>query len=416
MTDLLWPGDERAGDLMSDAAFLMAMVRVEEAWLHALVECRLAPAGCADDLSGLVSVDDVPQLAADAEGGGNPVIPLVDLMRSRADTVTAWWLHQGLTSQDVLDTALVLTLREALDRLDDELESQIAALIRLAERHASTPMVGRTLTQHAVPTTFGVMAATWLDSVVDAADVVATARGHLAAQLGGAVGTLAATTELARLTGRQHPTSVAAEVVETAGRRLDLPTTRPWHTSRSRVTGAGSALLACTDAWGRIATDVTTRSRTEIGELAEPAAAGRGQSSAMPHKRNPVLAVLVRRAALAAPALQSTLHLAAATTGDQRPDGAWHVEWATLRALTRRAVVASSQLTELLEGLQVDTRRMSATLDASAASVLAERRAVADLVHAEHDPDADPRPYLGIALEIVADSVARAHRRRGAVS
>lgn len=391
---------------MSDAALLEAMVRVEAAWLEALVDTGLAPASTDSDLTAVVTADDVERVAEGSEAGGNPVIPLVQLLRSRVGTDAARWLHRGLTSQDVLDTALVLIVRDVLDRLSDELRSQVIALSILAERHAGTPMVGRTLTQHAVPTTFGVVVATWLDGIVDAAELVVDARTLLPAQLGGAVGTLAATTELAGLRGLPGAPSVAAEVVMIAGRILGLRVHRPWHTTRAPLTRTADALVTCTDAWGHVATDVTTLSRTEIGELAEPAGAGRGGSSTMPHKQNPVLSVLVRRAALTAPALASTMHLASATTGDQRPDGSWHAEWATLRTLGRHAVVAASQTTELLQGLTVDVERMAVTLAESAEDVLAERRGVADLLDAEHDPD--PTTYLGISGDLVAGAVARA--------
>lgn len=405
MTDLFWPGDERAGELMSEASVLEAMVLVEDAWLDALVTTGLAPATIGSDLTAVVTAEDVEQIARSAEAGGNPVIALVQLLRARVDGDAGRWLHRGMTSQDVLDTALVVTLRDVLDRVLDELRSQVIALSILAERHATTPMVGRTLTQHAVPTTFGAVAASWLDGIVDAAELLVDARSLLPAQLGGAVGTLAATTELAALQGLPDAPQVAIEAVRVAAQSLDLRAHRPWHTARVPFTRAADALVTCTDAWGHVATDVATLSRTEIGELAEPTAAGRGGSSTMPHKRNPVLAVLVRRAALAAPPLLSTMHLASASMGDQRPDGAWHVEWATLRTLARRSVVAASQTTELLQGLHVDAERMRATLDASATDVVAERRGVADLLDAQHDPD--PATYLGITGELVAGAVAR---------
>jgi 3-carboxy-cis,cis-muconate cycloisomerase len=398
MADLFWPGDERAGELMSEASLLDAMVRVEAAWLAALVDAGLAPASSRTALTAVVTAEDVEAVALGAEGGGNPVLPLVKLLRSRTGCA---WVHRGLTSQDVLDTALVLMLRDVFDRLLDELRSQIVAVSVVAEDHAGTPMVGRTLTQHAVPTTFGAVAASWLDGLVDAAELIVAVRKDLRVQLGGAVGTLAATTELAVL--RELSSEVVAQVVTTTSATLGLRTHRPWHTARSPLTRAADALVTCTDAWGHVATDVATLSRTEIGELTEATGGG---SSTMPHKQNPVLSILVRRAALAAPALGSTMHLASATTGDQRPDGAWHTEWATLHTLGRRTVVAASQTTELLQGLRVDAARMRATLDSSAADVLAERRGVADLLGADHDPD--PTTYLGITGEIVAGAVARA--------
>ena len=147
----------------------------------------------------------------------------------------------------------------------------------------------------------------------------------------------------------------------------------------------GDALVAVTDAWGRIATDVATLGRPEIGELAEPDVAGRGGSSTMPQKQNPVLSVLVRRAALTAPGLGATLHTAAALAVDERPDGSWHAEWATLRTLARQTVVAGSQTTELVSGLRVDTRRMAETVATARDVLMAERRSVAG-------DDADGRP------------------------
>lgn len=405
MSDLFWPGDERAGELMSDVSFLEAMVRVEAAWLHALTATGLAPAESHVDLTGLLTLDDLDHVSRAAESGGNPVIPLIELVRSRVGTDTATWLHRGLTSQDVLDTALVLLVRDVLDRLLDELRSQVVALSTLAERHVDTPTVGRTLTQHAVPTTFGAVVAGWLDGVLDAAELVADARSLLPAQLGGAVGTLAATVELAALRNLPDAPSVAHVAVRTAGESLGLRIHRPWHTARGPLTRVADALVSCTNAWGHVATDVATLSRTEIGELAEPSGDGRGGSSSMPHKHNPVLSVLVRRAAMAAPALGSTMHLAAALAGDQRPDGAWHAEWATLRTLGRRTAVAASQTSELLQGLHVDVTRMATTLEASSESVLAERRGIADLLDAAYDPD--PTTYVGIAGDLVIGAIDR---------
>lgn len=406
MTDLFWPGDERAGELMSQAALLDAMVQVENAWLDALVVSGLAPALSDSDLTGLITSDDADELARAAEAAGNPVPALVAMLRSRTGIDSATWLHRGLTSQDVLDTALMLAMRDVLDRLLDELRSQVIALSILAERHASTPMVGRTLTQHAVPTTFGAVASGWLDGILDAADLIVDARALLPVQLGGAVGTLAASSELAALRGLDDAPFVAAELVTITAEALGLRELRPWHTSRGPVTRTADALVSCTDAWGHVATDVATLSRTEIAELAEPVAEGRGGSSTMPHKHNPILSVLVRRTAVAAPALASTLHLTSAIAGDQRPDGVWHAEWSTLHTLGRRTVVAASQTTELLQGLHVDAERMRATLDHSADDMLAERRVIAELL--DEKADVDPTTYLGIAEDLVAGAVERA--------
>jgi 3-carboxy-cis,cis-muconate cycloisomerase len=406
MTDLFWPGDGRAGALMSDWALLTAMESVEHAWLEALVEHRIVPPEARAEIRGLLSQYDLAALADGAEAGGNPVIGLVKMLRERLSAEPARWAHRGLTSQDVLDTALMICLRDVVDRLHEELRTQIEGLRGLVSEHRSTPMVGRTLTQHAVPITFGLKAANWLTGLLDAAEMLAGVRSRLPVQLGGAAGTLAASTELARLRGLLEPAQVSWRLIESVASSLGLTPSVPWHTSRSAVTAAGDALVSCTDAYGRIAADVATLSRPEIGELAE---GGGGGSSTMAQKRNPVFSVLLRRAALAAPPLASTLHLAAATNVDERPDGSWHAEWATLRDLARRTVVAASQASELINGLIVDQDRMAGNL-AAASGIEAEQQAMADLIGGEPSKE-----YLG-ATELIIDRVlARPAQRPGAV-
>jgi 3-carboxy-cis,cis-muconate cycloisomerase len=387
VSDLFWPGDERAGGLMSDVALLRAMVAMEDAWLASLVAAGVAPATARRPVQDLVRADDVDTLSRRAEADGNPVTGLVALLRERlGEGDAARWLHRGLTSQDVLDTALVLSLREVLDRLLDDLRAQVRSLRALAEQHRAAAMVGRTLTQHAVPITFGLKAASWLSGIVEAAEGLRLVRVRLAAQVGGAAGTLAAAAELARLQGLADPPAVAVALRASTAGALGLEARTSWHTTRSPVTAVGDALVTCTDAWGHLASDVATLSRPEIGELAE----GRGGgSSTMPHKQNPVLSVLVRRAALTTPQLAASLHLASAGTVDERPDGAWHAEWATLRDLARRAVVAGSQTTDLVAGLRVDTERMRATLDA-AVGLYAEQGSMAGVAGGEPSG-----PYLG---------------------
>ncbi len=400
MTDLFWPGDDRAGDLLSDPRWLSAMESVESAWLGALVEAGVAPAAARHPVRGLLGPADVETIAAAAEGGGNPVIGLVRVLRERLPAEASRWLHRGLTSQDVVDTALVLCLGDVLDRLLAEHRRQVAQLIKLAAAHADTAEVGRTLTQHAVPITFGLKVGGWLTGVVDAAEAVRAARAGLAVQVGGAAGTLAATTELARLRGLGDPVAVSWRLVETTAATLGLPARPPWHTARASLTAVADALVTCTDAYGHIAADVANLSRPEIGELAEGAGGG---SSTMPHKSNPVLSVLIRRAALAAPGLGSTVHLAAATTVDERPDGAWHAEWAALRDLGRRSVIASSQATDLLNGLRVDRDRMTTNLR-TAAGTDAEQRSMIELVDGTLDRDYG---YRGASALFVDAAVRR---------
>jgi 3-carboxy-cis,cis-muconate cycloisomerase len=191
--------------------------------------------------------------------------------------------------------------------------------------------------------------------------------------------------------------------VHSAATTLALHDRTAWHTARSPITAAADAFVGCTDAWGRIASDIVTLARPEIAELDEPATAGRGGSSSMPHKRNPVLSILIRRTAVAAPPLAATLHTAAALANDERPDGAWHAEWDTLRTLARRTVVAGSQCGELLGGLTVHAHRMAENL--SAADVSGEQRAIAELVGEQPSST-----YLGAAEELIDESLRRAAR------
>ncbi|OBG54040.1 lyase family protein [Mycobacterium sp. E735] len=406
MTNLLWPGDHRARDHMTDRALLESMAAVEAAWLDALVAERLAPPECAGaDLPMLLTANDCESVGVAAEDGGNPVIGLVGLLRQRAAPKVAPWIHRGLTSQDVLDTALMLGVREAVGELAAQLRGQVSTLSELATLHRLTPMVARTLTQHAAPTTFGAKAAGWLNGVVDAFEALSTL--VIPIQIGGAAGTLAASTELAALlTGSADPAAVSASLARSTATALGLAIRMPWHTARAPVTAAADAFVGCTDSWGRIASDVVTLARPEIGELTESGGENRGGSSSMPHKRNPVLSILIRRTALSAPPLASTLHTAAALANDERPDGAWHAEWDTLRTLARRAVAAGSQCGELLAGLAVHADRMSENLDH--ADVFGEQEAIAELAGKPPSP-----AYFGAVDRLIDESLDRARRALG---
>jgi 3-carboxy-cis,cis-muconate cycloisomerase len=400
MADLFWPGDERAGDLFTDTALVAAMVAVEDAWLAALVGAGVAPAtAAAADLHSLVTPGALERLAHDSEAGGNPAMVLVSLLRDGLrDTApdAATWLHRGLTSQDVVDSALMICARDAVVRLREALRDQVGLLSRLVEEHRSTPMVARTLTQHAVPTTFGLKAAGWLTGVLDAYDDVAGL--VLPVQVGGAAGTMAGVVELAD--HLPDPVGVAHQLSGGLAERLGLTPSTPWHTSRASVTRVGDASVRCTDAWSRIAGDVLVLSRPEIGEVSEGTGGG---SSTMPHKSNPVLATLVRRTALTAPQLAATLHLAAADSTDERSAGPWHAEWATLRTLLRHAVIAGDQVTDLLHGLRVHADRMGLTLAAANDDVRAEQRSLAALTGRPPRED-----YLGASIALIEAPLARA--------
>lgn len=399
MTDLLFPGDWRAGDLLTDRALVDALVRVEQAWLDTVVAGGIAPPEAKAELAGRVTDADLATLGGGSESGGNVVLPLLVLLRERLPADAGRWLHRGLTSQDVLDTALVLCVRAVADQVLVDTRVQVEALVRLAEEHAGSVQAGRTLGQHAVPTTFGAVAADWLHGVLDAAGDLRAAAGALPAQAGGAAGTWAAA-------GLLGGASNAWSLAESWADLLQLPSADRWHTRRRPLTRVADALVAGTDAWGKIAGDVVLRSRPEIAELAE--AGGRGASSTMPHKSNPVLSTLIRRTALAAPLAAAELHLCAVQAEDERPAGAWHAEWPALRRLGRGAAVAASLTAELLAGLRVDADRMRRTAEAATDELLAEQRSLAPLV--ARTPTGDLADYLGAADSFVAVATTRARR------
>ncbi len=355
---------------VSDAAVASAMVEVEIALAWASARADIAPDSAASAIASALAGwhPDAAKLARAAVAGGNPVIPLIAALRAQVGTVDAHaaaWVHRGATSQDIVDTALMLVASRALARVEASLATAVDALAALADQHRGTVMAARTLTQQSTPTSFGLVAAGWLLGVVDARSALPR---ELPAQLGGASGTLASFVELG---GERAATALPALFAAELG--LAAPTL-PWHTRRGVVTRLGDALTTVIDSLGVIATDVATLSRTEIAELSE---SGGGGSSAMPQKQNPVRSVLIRSAAQRAPGLAADLHRSAATAVDQRPDGAWHAEWPVLRELLQLALGTSALAAELMSRLQVDAERMRHNLAQTGPLIVSERLSLA---------------------------------------
>lgn len=394
--------------LTGDRAVLAAILRVEAAWAAVLDEAGLAPAGSAAVVAEAADAGryDVADIAVRAQGGANPVIPLVADLRAHVKALDTAGIgavsavHTSLTSQDVLDSALMLLARDAVRTLLGEVTASAAALSGLAEEHAETLCVGRSLTQHSLPFTFGLKAAQWFAGLAAAARRLESL--DLPVQTGGAAGTLAAGTVLTAGTA-VTPFDLSDRLAAVLGL---APVPAPWHTNRLAVTALGDALAAVTDAAGKIAADVLFLSRPEVAELAEPRAAGRGGSSAMPQKQNPVLSVLIRSAALQAPGEAAQLHLAAASFNDERPDGAWHSEWPALRQLLRLTLGAVGQLRELTDGLQVFPAAMRSNLDLSGPLLLSEAviAAVAPLLNG-----ADGKQQLQAVVDQTLEAPAREH-------
>lgn len=360
-----WAGSPASTET-SDAAYLRALLDAEAALTRAQASLGLAPAEAAAAVSEAAGGAgfDVASIALRARSGGNPVIPLVADLTAAVAAEHAPYVHRGATSQDILDSATMLVSARTLDVLLGDLDRTARALARLAREHRDTVLPGRTLTQHAVPTTFGLKAAGWRSLVLDAGDRVRTVRSSLPAQLGGAAGTLAAFTVFGADDTRELTAAYAREL------GLTEPVL-PWHTLRTPVADLAGALAFTAGALGKTAADVLTLSRTEIAELAEGSGGG---SSAMPHKANPVRATLVVAAARRAPLLAATLY-GALTAEDERPAGAWHAEWEPLRDLLRLVGGAAAQAAELTEGLRVDVAAMREHLDLTHGLIVSERLA-----------------------------------------
>lgn len=367
-TGLLAPGwaGSPASALTSDSAYLRALLDAEAALTRAQASLGLAPAEAAAAVSAAAvgAGFDVASIALRARSGGNPVIPLVADLTAAVAQEHGPYVHRGATSQDILDSATMLVAARTLDVLLGDLDRTARALARLAAEHRDTVLPGRTLTQHAVPTTFGLKAAGWRSLVLDARDRLRTVRTSLPAQLGGAAGTLAAFTAF----GADDPQDLTVAYARELG--LAEPVL-PWHTLRSPVADLAGALAFTAGALGKTAADVLTLSRTEIAELAEGSGGG---SSAMPHKANPVRATLIAAAARRAPLLAATLY-GALTAEDERPAGAWHAEWEPLRDLLRLAGGAAAEAAELAEGLRVDAAAMREHLDLTHGLIVSERLA-----------------------------------------
>ncbi|MFF1296715.1 MULTISPECIES: 3-carboxy-cis,cis-muconate cycloisomerase [unclassified Streptomyces] len=358
-----WAGSP-AASATSDAAYLRALLDAEAALTRAQATLGLAPHEAATAVTAAARSGDFDarDIAVRARGGGNPVIPLVADLTKAVGGQYGPYVHRGATSQDIMDTATVLVAVRTLDLVRADLGRTQAALARLAAEHRDTPMPGRTLTQHAVPTTFGLKAAGWRSLVLDARDRITAVRNALPAQLGGAAGTLAAFTAY----GATDPTALPAAYARELG--LQAPGL-PWHTLRTPIADLAGCLAFTAGALGKVATDVLTLARTEIAEVSEGSGGG---SSAMPHKANPVRSTLIAAAARRAPQLAATLY-GSLTAEDERPAGAWHAEWEPLRDLLRLVGGAARDAAELTEGLRVHADVMREHLDLTHGLIVSER-------------------------------------------
>jgi 3-carboxy-cis,cis-muconate cycloisomerase len=352
--------------VFSDRGRLQAMLDFEAALARAEARAGVIPEPAAAAIAAVCRADryDADALAASAARAGNLAIPLIQKLTAlvgQHDPQAARFVHWGATSQDAIDTGLVLQLREALTRIESELERLADVLASLARAHRSTPMAGRTWLQQAAPTTFGLKAAGWLEAVSRDRARLAELHGRaLVLQLGGPVGTLAAL-------GRKGPEVAAALADEL---KLPLPLLA-WHAQRDRVVEVAATLGLCAGTLGKIARDLALHSQTEVGELFEPEAEGRGGSSSLPHKRNPVASAAALAAAHRVPGLVASA-LAAMVQEDERGLGGWQAEWEIVPELVGLVGGALHHMTDALAGLRVDAARMRANLEATRGLVYSE--------------------------------------------
>jgi 3-carboxy-cis,cis-muconate cycloisomerase len=349
-----------------DLAYLQHMLDFEAALARAEAATGVIPAAATGPIEQASKAQgfDLPALAEAATKSGNLAIPLVKALTAavaRTDPEAAHYVHWGATSQDVIDTAAMLMLRAGVDALLSDIDRAIAGFARQALQYRHTAMVGRTWLQHALPIPFGLKLAEYAAALNRSRTRLKRLRSEaLALQFGGAAGTLAALGD--------HGWRVAERLAQELG--LPLPEA-PWHTHRDRFAEAASVLAIVAGSCGKIARDVSLMMQTDVGEAFEPAGEGRGGSSTMPHKRNPVAAATALAAATMAPNLAATI-FAAQVQDHERSAGPWHAEWPTLPSLLLVTSGGLAAIVELAEGLEVDAARMRANLEATNGLIMAE--------------------------------------------
>jgi 3-carboxy-cis,cis-muconate cycloisomerase len=349
----------------SDTSWIGSMLAVEAALARSQGWIGLAPEALAPAIEAIRPDDiDIAALGVRAGTAGVPTIPFVQAVQKRLPADLERSFHKGATTQDIIDTALVLRLRDALELIAFDLSAIIAGLSRMANDHRATPCVGRSYGQHAAPISFGYKVAVWLTGIADVTDRLPDLRRRvLVASLGGPVGTLASL----GADGRQ--------VLEGVAQELGLGVTPLcWHTNRGRIAETGAWIVQLIGALAKMATDIVHLVSTEVGEVAEPHMPGRGGSSAMPHKRNPVGSTIILAAHAAAKGHASTLFEAMAA-GHERPAGLWHAEWTALPSLFGFVSGALREAKLLAEGLVVYPDRMRANIDLTRGLLFADAAA-----------------------------------------
>jgi 3-carboxy-cis,cis-muconate cycloisomerase len=364
LAPMLSSGPMRA--ICDDRTMLQHMLAFEAALARAEAEIGVIPQSAVDPIAGACRADafDLAALAQASTRSGNLAIPMVKALTAlvaNSDAEAARYVHWGATSQDVIDTAAMLTLRAGIDALLADCDRAIAGFAKLARDHRNTAVVGRTWLQHALPMPFGLKLAEYAAALHRSRlRLKRLAVDTLALQFGGAAGTLAALGDKGFC------------VAERLADELNLPLpAAPWHTHRDRIAEAASVLAILAGSCGKIARDVSLMMQTDVGEAFEPSGEGRGGSSTMPHKRNPVAAASALAAATMAPNLAATI-FAAQVQEHERSAGPWHAEWPTLPTLMLVTSGALDATVDIAEGLEIDPARMRQNLDTTGGLIMAE--------------------------------------------
>jgi len=353
-------------EVCDDAAFVQHMLDFESALARAEAAAGVIPSSASAAIAEACRADrfDLAALAEAAASAGNIAIPLVKALTAnvaKVDPEAARYVHWGATSQDVIDTATVLQLRAGIDVLLSDLDRAIAGFARQAQQHHNTASVARTWLQHALPMPFGLKLAEYAAALHRSRKRLLRLRAETPVlQFGGAAGTLAALGDKGMI------------VSENLAKELSLPLPdAPWHTHRDRIAEAASVFAILAGTCGKIARDISLLMQTDVAEAFEPAGEGRGGSSTLPHKRNPVAAARALAAATMAPNLAATI-FAAQVQDHERSAGPWHAEWPTLPTLMLVTSGALEAIVDIAEGLEVDISRMRTNLDATRGLVMAE--------------------------------------------
>jgi 3-carboxy-cis,cis-muconate cycloisomerase len=357
---------EPVAKLFRDDGYLQSMLDFDAALARAEASSGIIPSAVANAIAAKCRVElfDKQKLAEAASLAGNLAIPLIKQLKALVaaeNKDAASFVHWGATSQDAIDTALVLQLREALPLISGDLDNLCARLAKMADQHRLTPIVARTWMQHAIPSTLGAKFAGWLDALMRHRERFREMQNRcLVLQFGGAAGTLAALGSQGEVIAKH----LSAQL------KLPLPQI-PWHSHRDRLSEVATTLGLLTGTLGKIARDISLHMQTEIDELREPAEEGRGGSSTMPHKHNPIACAIIVAAATRVPGLVATM-LSAMLQEDERGLGSWHAEWETLPEIVCLTAGAMHHLANVVPRLEIDVKRMRENLELTKGLIFAE--------------------------------------------